>query len=116
MRRELTIRRDGLDVVVLDNGRTVFRLPYQAALEMAAALRYQAQQAEEQAQAERIALDSAVMLRAGVPFILSNRPDILAEAKREAAWGRDLRRYMPDRGIRSQEKFGVPMIKRGDQK
>ncbi|MCB0190626.1 MAG: hypothetical protein KDJ65_01635 [Anaerolineae bacterium] len=105
----VTIRQEGDRVVVVSNGKAVLDLPWNAALEVAAGIRAKAKLAEEQAHLDALAYDSAVMLRAGLPFVMSNRPDVLAVAKREAAWG-DLRRYMPDRGIRSQEKFGTPKL------
>lgn len=104
------IRQEGTRVILLLNGQEVASLPPDAALLLARALIIQAKKAEELACAEQIALDSAIMLRAGAPFVLSSRPDILTEAKKEAAWGSGLRRYMPDRGIKSQEKFGTPTI------
>lgn len=105
----VTIRQEYDRVVVLSNGRVVLDVPWNAALEIANGIRAKAKLAEEQAHLDEIAYDSAVMLRAGLPFVLSNRRDVLDVAKREAAWG-NLRRYMPDRGIRSREKFGTPTL------
>lgn len=59
--------------------------------------------------AEQIAVDSAILIRAGVPLGLSNNPKILDMAKTEAESNRDLRRYMP--GIKSEVQFGTPAIK-----
>lgn len=105
----VTIRQEGDRVVVLSNGQAVLDVPWNAALEIANGIRAKAKLAEEQAHLDEIAGDSAVMLRAGLPFILSNRRDVLDVAKREAAWG-DLRRQMPMRGIQSRERFGVPSL------
>lgn len=67
--------------------------------------------AEEYEQADRIIQDTAIMLRAGAPFALSDNRKIVESAKTMAAWDSDLRRYMPMRGITSQERFGTPSIK-----
>jgi len=82
------------------------------ALALANALYRCSLQAEEQAKAERIALDTAILYRAGAPLGLSNDPAILDEAKKEAAWNSELRRAMPG-GVKSAEAFGVPAVRRG---
>lgn len=65
--------------------------------------------AEEQAKAEQIAFDSAILARAGAPFGLSNDPKIQDETKKEIAWNRTIRRSaLP--GIESAEMFGVPSL------
>lgn len=107
---ELTVRQEGDRVLLLRNGQLLAAMPWQAADVLARAILSQARRAEEYAKAEQIAYDSAILLRAGAPFALSSRPDILAEAKKEAAWNSDLRRYMQNRGIQSQEKFGTPTL------
>jgi hypothetical protein len=65
--------------------------------------------AEEEAKAERIALDTAILYRAGAPIGLSNHPAIIDEAKKEAAWNTELRRCMPG-GVKSEEAFGTPSV------
>lgn len=59
--------------------------------------------------AERLAVDGAILLRAGVPLGLTNHPKILAMTKTEAESNRDLRRHMS--GIKSEVQFGTPAIK-----
>lgn len=66
--------------------------------------------AEEFVQREQIIHDSAILLRAGATFALSDNKKIVDAAKQSAAWDSDLRRYMPMKGITSQEKFGTPSI------
>jgi hypothetical protein len=95
----------------MDGARSfVLQLEAQAAVEIAAHLLSAGRRAEEWAHAESIAADSAVLLRAGAPFSLSDDPRIRAEAAKEAAWNTDLRRAMPG-GVRSREAFGLPTIK-----
>lgn len=64
---------------------------------------------EELEQADRIAYDSAILLRAGSNFALSNDPRIIGEAVKEATHNRDLRRFMTE-GVRSEVALGVPTI------
>lgn len=106
------VRQEGAAVLVqfIDGARSfVLQLEHQTAAEIARLLAGAARQAEEWAHAERIAQDSAILLRAGAGFALSDHPAIRAEAAKEAAWNRDLRRYLPG-GVKSAEAFGVPTI------
>lgn len=111
--KEVVVRQEGDRVLLLHNGALLFSLPWQAALELSRALRVQGKKAEEEANAIRIVYDQAILTRVGFPIGLSNRPDILAEAAKEAAWNKDLRRYIRgDRaaGIANQTVFGTPTI------
>lgn len=111
--KEVTVRREGVRVLLLHNGTLLFSLPWQAAIELSRALYAKAKEAEEEAHAAKIVYDQAILTRVGFPIGLSNRPDILAEAAREAAWNSDLRRYIRgDRamGIVNQTVFGTPRV------
>lgn len=90
----------GRDFVMLERG---------VAAEIAKALIRGKLRLEELEQAERIARDSAILLRAGANFGLSNDPRILDAAKNAAAWDSDLRRCMPG-GVKSEEAFGTPAL------
>ena len=81
----VTVRQEGTNVVVIREGRAVFDMPWDAALQLARAIFSQAKRAEELASAERIAEDQAVLLRLGVPVGLSSRRDIQEEAQKRAA-------------------------------
>jgi hypothetical protein len=107
--RAVTVRQEGLHVLIIEDGKAILYLPYQAALELARAIYIKAKQAEELAQADRIAFDQAIILRRGLRFGLTNRPDIQDEARKEAAWNTTLRRALPG-GIRSQEQVGTPAV------
>lgn len=112
--RSVDVRQEGGRVLILEGGRLLLDLPYDAALALAKALRVKGKQAEEETQAEHIIADQAILTRLGVPVGLSSRPDIQREAAREAAWNTTLRRYIPHsraRGIATQEIFGTPVIK-----
>jgi hypothetical protein len=87
----------------------VLQLEHQAAHEIGVGMVCAARKAEEWANAERIALDSAILMRSGAPFTLSDHPTIIAEAAKEAAWNTNLRRCMAG-GVKSQEAFGLPTI------
>lgn len=106
---EIVIRQEGERVVVIRNGKALLDLPWDAAQALANALRVKALSAEEEAKALAIAFDQAILMRAGVPFGLSSRSDIVNEARKEAAWNSDLRRYMPG-GIKAKAIFGQPSV------
>jgi hypothetical protein len=84
-------------------------LPKKLAQAFYKALVAKARDAEEQDKAESIAMDAAILLRAGANFGLSSDPKIQEEAKKESAWNSDLRRYMTG-GIRSLAVFGRPTV------
>lgn len=109
MLNSLTVRQEGEKVLLLSGGVLIAEMPWQAADELANALRAKARQAEEQSKAESVVYDSAILMRAGAPFSFSIRPDILKESRKEAAWNSNLRRYMPG-GVRSTEVFGTPSV------
>ena len=96
----VSIRQEDTRVLVIEDGRAVFDMPWEAALELAKAITAQAKKAEEIAKADQVIEDAAVLMRSGAPFGLSNNRDILKAAKQEAAWGMP-RRYMRDnfRGV-----------------
>lgn len=105
----LRIRQEGSDVLLIRGGKLLVRLPWDAALVVARELHQAGKLAEEQAKAEGIVMDQAIVLRAGMPFGLSSDPRIQREAGKEAAWNSKLRRYMPG-GIKSQEQVGRPAV------
>lgn len=109
----VTIRREGPDVVLLDQqGRLVMRLPWGAALRLGQAITTQARRIQETADPltrKRVVADQALLNRIGVPIGLINDPALKDEAMHEAAWNSDLRRYLPG-GIRTQEAVGTPAI------
>ncbi len=99
----------GTTVLFEVDGRRVFEADWKDALAIADAIRAQAKRAEELAHAEGIIADQALIIRKGLPFGLTNRPDMLKEAVKEAAWNRDLRRALPG-GIKSAVVVGTPAI------
>jgi len=113
----LQIRQEGQRVVVISNGQAILDLPWDAALACATAIRVKALLAEEQAKAEAIAFDQALLLRLGIPLGLTGNRSIQQEAYKEAAWNSDLRRYVSGKragGIGSQTIIGAPAIIRRD--
>ena len=91
---KITVRRDGPNVILIMENRRPLDMPWDAALSLAKAITRQARLAEEQAKAPAIALDQALLMRSGAPFGLTNNPDIIAEAKKEAVGNTKLRRYL----------------------
>ena len=106
----IVIRQEGAHVLLNFDDKFFVQLEAAAARELWAQLSGQIALAEEYEQAERIIRDSAILLRAGAPIALSSNPKIVDAAKQSAAWDSDLRRYMPMKGITSQESFGTPRI------
>lgn len=112
MSLRVDIKREGGHVLAqfTNDGKCfVLQLEGKTAVDIARLLREQGLLADEFAQAERIADDSAILLRAGSNFALSNDPRIIEEAKKRAAWDTDLRRFMPG-GVKSEEAFGTPAV------
>ncbi|MEW6211545.1 MAG: hypothetical protein AB1631_24475 [Acidobacteriota bacterium] len=109
MLKSVSIRQEGERVLLIEDGRLILDMPWQAAIEVARAIYQKAKQAEQLASVDRLIIDQAVLLRAGVPFGLTSHPLILRESVKEALSNRQLRRYMPG-GIRSQSVVGSPTI------
>ena len=107
--RSVDVRQEGERVLVIENGRTILDLPWDAAQALARAILAQANRAEEVAKAEQVVFDNAILLRAGVPVGLTSNPVLLGQSVREAQSNSKLRRYMPG-GIKSKEAFGTPRI------
>ena len=107
--REVTVRRYGGRILLLNGGRLLLDLPWRGALDLGAALIQQARKDEEIANHEQVVRDQAILNRAGIRLGLVNDPHLQEEAMKEAAWNSDLRRYMPG-GIKSQEIVGTPTL------
>lgn len=107
--RAVDIRQDGERVIVIENGRTILDLPYDAAQQLARALMTKALKAEEIAKAAGIVEDSAILMRSGAPFSLTDHPVLLDQARVEAAWNTKLRKAMPG-GVKSRAVLGLPKI------
>lgn len=111
--REVKIRQEGERVLLIENGRTILDLPYDAALALARAIHVKGKLAEEWAKADAIIADQAILTRIGFPLGLTSNPILLREAGKEAAWNSDLRRYIPPSrawGIESQACVGTPTL------
>ena len=103
------MRQEGTHVLVIQNGRAVLDLPWEAAVALSRALRVKAKDAEELAKADIVARDAALLLRAGVPIGLTSHGKIRDEAVKLAVSDRGLRRALPG-GIRSREMLGRPAV------
>jgi hypothetical protein len=109
-RYRTTVRAEGPElVVVFEPARILIRWPVAEWSKITAALHHAACRVETRQQAERVARDQAILLRANAGFGLTNDPVIQAEAKKIAEGDRDLRRYMPG-GVRAREQFGIPTV------
>jgi hypothetical protein len=116
---EVTVRHAESKVLLLIDGRLALSIPWQQAQLLGKAIQVKANQAEEVAKHEQVAMDHAMMLRAGFPFGLATDARIQAEGEKAAVLDRSLRRYMPNKihpSIQSGLKFGVPTLSPGKQK
>jgi hypothetical protein len=106
------VRREGT-YVVMEIGGKIITLSHEQALQLSGVIRHQAKKAGEQARAEAIAMDQAILLRSGFPLGLSSHPLIKKEAVKEACWNSNLRRYIRRSkmgNIKSVEAVGEPSI------
>lgn len=112
--KELTVTVEHDQVLLILDGRLVATLPWQSAHTLGKAITFQANKAEENAKAEQVIFDQAILTRLGVPMGLTNDPWKLKQAANEAAWNTKLRRYIPPSragGIQSQAVFGSPTVR-----
>lgn len=111
--RSVRTHREGTRVLLFVDGELVCDVPWKGALEISRALRIKAKEAEALAKANKIIMDQALLTRAGFPIGLTSNPDMKKEAMKEAAWNRDLRRYIPlskAGNIASGESVGEPTL------
>lgn len=111
MKDNMRVIQSGDRVLLIINGQIAADMPYQAGLQASAAIRSVSKKAEEWANAEAIAADQGLLLRAGVPLALTDNEKIAQEAKIVAEHDRDLRRFI--RFPRYPQKVGRPAVKRG---
>jgi hypothetical protein len=99
-------------LILIKDGRTIDEMTPEAAIAWAQAVIGQAKKAQEMQEknAEKLAFDGAVLLRAGFPVGLTNNPKILDMTRKEAESNRELRRHMPG-GIKSTSQVGAPAVR-----
>lgn len=117
--KDITVRREGARVMLIQDGVLLLDLPWDQAKRLARAVRVQAAAAEARAKVNQVISDQAVFIRKRIPIALTSDPAVFKEAGNVAAHDRDLRRYCPG-GIPSGVKFGVPSVtgapaKRGEK-
>lgn len=108
-RSHARIAQDGDHVELSIDGK-LWRLPWQAAVELGKNLVAQGKLAEEVASANRVIADAALLMRVGAPFGLTRNRKIREEAKSMAQWDSSLRRYIKTPKWRGVE-FGTPAIR-----
>lgn len=110
LRRRLEVPEQDAGHFTVTLAGTTWVLPRPLAWALRAALIAKARDAEEQEKAPAIAMDQALLMRSAAPVGLSSDPKIQDRAALEAAHDRDLRRFVPLRGIKSKEEFGRPTV------
>lgn len=114
----LVVRRDGDDLVIATTaGAVLFSWPVRAAVEIGNAIIGTAHEAEseEEAIADAIARDHALLWRLGVNLGLTDHPALVREAANLAAWDSRLRRAIPSSGRLRQHHVGTPRVQRQNQ-
>jgi hypothetical protein len=96
-------------VIPAEVGAMALDVERAAALQIAASLHAAGAKAEEQADPQTVADQSAVLIRMGVPFGLSDDAKIQDEAWNAAQWSPELRKA-PLVGVPSRERVGVPSL------
>jgi len=109
--KQVTIKRDDLYVLIVIEDRKVLDLPWDAALQLAKAITIQAKRIEEDVKHSQIIADQALLMRSGAPFGITNNPDIIAEAKKEAVGNTFLRKNVSGKGI-GGPILGTPTVVR----
>lgn len=110
--KQVTVRQEGTQVLILQEGRLLLEMPYQAALDLANAIRNRAKAAEEIALADTVIMDQAILLRAGAGVGLAVDANIRKEAVKEAAWNTSLRRYIRTSKQAQAGTVYAPRVKR----
>lgn len=109
----VAVKREDEDVLIEYDNKPFLLVSCAFALELSNKIIGVARTIEEEAKAEDIAFDEALLLRSGVnlPSGLTNHPGIMDEAGKEAAWNRELRRAISG-GVRAKDHIGVPQVRK----
>lgn len=110
--KQLALKHGAGVIQIIDGDKLLVEVPITSAFQLAAAIRRQAAQAEQNAKVLQVVDDQAFCMRAGIPIALSRNPAVLKEAGNEAAWNEKLRRQLPG-GIPSRIAFGSPCVRPG---
>ncbi len=113
--KALTIRSVKDKVIILLDGKLIATLPWEAAKQLSEAIKVQALLSEEYANADKVALDQAMMVRAGFPFGIANNPEIQRLSAHKAQYD-DKARQVPLRGVKGKGIVGTPGLIRGESK
>ena len=113
--KEISIRSAGDKVIILLNGKLIATLPWEAAKQLSEAIKIQASLSEEYANADKVALDQSMMVRAGFPFGIANLPGVKKLAKWKAQYD-DKARRVPLKGVKGKGIVGTPGLIRGEPK
>ena len=111
--KAIRVRADKGYVYLLVQGRPALELPWEAAVQLAKAIRTKAMEARENVQHDIVIADQAMLMGLGSPLGLSRNPKLLREARKDAEHllrPGHLRRKKPAGGITSPEAVGMPAI------
>ncbi len=108
--REGQVRQEGTKVQIILEGQLLMQLSWESALALSKELSRVAKKAEEEASAEKIIMDQAILMRLGAPVGLVTRKDMAMEAAKEAAWNSKLRRYIRQSRVNDHGIVYAPSI------
>lgn len=103
--------RDSL--FIIHNEKYWFEIPYQQAKLFVNALEQQIKRCEEWDERERIIKDQAILMKTNHPFALSDNPNIIEQAIKEARNNEKLNKYIGSHV--SDTLIGIPTITVADK-
>lgn len=108
---QLSIRQHGTKVVLLAGGKAVLPpIPWDAALQLSAAIKQQAEKAKQLAHPELVIADQALCLRMGLPFGVTDNVEIQREAFKESQYI-----HPPNAVVPKTHRVATPRIKQGSK-
>jgi hypothetical protein len=111
--RNIRVRAEKGFVYLVVQGRPALEMPWQAAVQLAKALRTKAMEAREEVQHDIVIADQAMLMGMGAPLGLTKNPKLIVEARKKAEHllrPGYLKRRKPAGGITSPEAVGLPAI------
>lgn len=107
------VEHTATNVQFIYNGELVFDKSWRDAQEIAQGIMRQCRKCEELEKANEVIEDQSILDRSGLHRLgISNNPNILLAAKKEALYNPRLRRYLPNKEV-GQTIVGTPGVKHG---
>lgn len=104
------IRSEGQRVLVVKDGRAVFDMPWQAALDLSRGIHAMAKKSEEWSKKEQLIFDQGLLHRMGIRLGLIHNPVLRPEALKAAQRNDTLRRNLRNRIPADAASVGTPAV------